>query len=102
MVAILVLVLGSIPLFAVNTGSHEDAADAVAFLTLLDRLDESLAQGGTGPGAAAPASPPKGVTVRSPVLREGARELSQEQMRFDAWASFAPFTQKAEAEGVLP
>jgi hypothetical protein len=78
MVALLVLALGAAPLFMVHTGAHEDTVDAVAFLGLLDRLDESRA-------AAAPGAD----GLRRASVKDGARELAQVD-RADPYISFAP------------
>lgn len=82
MVALFVLVLGAVPLFAVHTGAHDDTVDAVAFLGLLDRLDEARA------GAVAGAD-----GVRRASVRDGARELAQVD-RGEAFVSYAPPIEK--------
>lgn len=78
MVALFVLALGAVPLFTMHSGAHEDTVDAVAFLGLLDRLDEARAS--ASPGADG---------VRRASVKDGVRELAQVD-RPDPYLSFAP------------
>jgi len=81
MVALAVLALAVLPMFMVATSSREEASDAVAFLSLLDWLDEALASDQASV---------RGAHDLEVTVQDGPCALTQVVRTSDPCASFAP------------